>query len=232
MYRAYLLHRTPYSNTSLLVECFTKEHGRFPAIAKGARTGKNSSQVTLQPFNPLIIRIAGKGEVKTLTGYEQEAGGPTLKGKSMYCGFYLNELLVRILARNDPHEQLFAHYENTLKQLTSPENIEPALRRFEVVLLSELGYGLLLDLEADTGNQIEHDLFYNFELEHGPKEVKHPDRNSINGSTLHALAGNLPFQQTETKQSRILMRRILAHYLGDRPLKSRELFTNISGNKV
>ena len=232
MYRAYLLHRTPYSNSSLLVECFTKEHGRFPAIAKGARTGKNSGQATLQPFNPLIIRIVGKGEVKTLAGYEQESGGPTLKGKGIYCGFYLNELLMRILARNDPHERLFAHYEDTLKQLSSSENIEPALRYFEVALLCESGYGLLLDLEADTSNQIEHDLFYNFELEHGPREVKHPDQNSVKGSTLHALAGNSPFHETERNQSRKLMRRILAHYLGDRPIKSRELFTNISGNRT
>jgi DNA repair protein RecO (recombination protein O) len=224
MYRAYLLHRTPYSNSSLLVECFTKEHGRFPAIAKGARTGKNSAQAILQSFNPLNIRIVGKGEVKTLAGYEQDNGGLTLKGKGIYCGFYLNEMLVRILARNDPHEELFLHYEDTLRHLSSSDNVEPALRTFEVALLSELGYGLLLDYEADTGNQIECDLFYNYELEHGPREVKQPNKNSVNGSTLHALAGNLPFQETEKNQARLLMRRILTHYLGERPLKSRELF--------
>lgn len=231
MYRAYLLHRSPYSNSSMLLECFTREHGRFPAIAKGARTSKNSAQATLQPFNPLSIRISGKGEVKNLVGYEQESGGVALKGKGMYCGFYLNEILVRILARNDPHEELFLHYEDALKRLSSSDDIEPALRHFEVAMLSELGYGLLLDHEADTGNTIEADLYYNYELEHGPTEVKHPNNNSISGSTLHALAGILPFQEREKTQARILMRRILVHYLGDRPLKSRELFTNISGNR-
>ncbi|MCP3671964.1 MAG: DNA repair protein RecO [Gammaproteobacteria bacterium] len=225
MYRAYLLHRTPYSNSSLLVECFTKEHGRFPAIAKGARAGRKSGAVTLQPFNPLVIRIAGKGEVKTLTGYELESTAPNLQGRSMYCGFYLNELLVRILARNDPHEELFAHYENALIALSSADEIEPALRQFEVALLNELGYGLQLEVEVEKGNPIKPDTYYTYELESGPKETKLRDRNSIMGSTLQALAGNRPFQETERNQARGLMRRILAYYLGDRPLKSRELFT-------
>ncbi len=232
MYRAYLLHRSPYSNSSLLVECFTREHGRFPAIAKGVRSGKNSGQATLQPFNPLSIRISGKGEVKTLVGYERESGGPQLQGKGMYCGFYLNEMLVRILARNDPHAELFIHYEDTLKDLSCSDNIEPVLRHFEVALLNELGYGLLLEHEADSGAHIEHDTFYNYEVEHGPIAVACPTNNSVNGSTLLALAGNIPFQETEISQARRLMRRILMHYLGDRPLKSRELFKNISGNRI
>ncbi len=231
MFRAFLLHRSPYSNSSLLVECFTREHGRFPAIAKGAKNNKQSGPGLLQPFNPLIIKFSGKGDVKTLSGYEQDAGAPILKGKNIYCGFYLNEILMRILARNDPHDKLFTHYENTLKELSSSTDVEPALRQFEVELLNELGYGLLLDEEAETGNQIKHDSFYTFELERGPREIDNPDNNSINGSTLHALAGNIPYHEREKSQARKLMRRVLAHYLGDRPLKSRELFKSFSGSK-
>ncbi len=223
MFRAYLLHRTPYSNSSLLLECFTREHGRFPAIAKGARSKKNGPSL-LQPFNPLVINFTGKGEVKTLSLYEQDKGVPALKGKNVYCGFYLNEILMRILARNDPHAELFNHYEMTLGELASTSDIEPPLRSFEVALLNELGYGLLLDADAETGHQIKHDAFYNFELEHGPRETSLPDKNAINGSTLHALAGNFPYHERERSQARILMRRVLAQYLGDRPLKSRELF--------
>lgn len=224
MFRSYLLHRTPYSDTSLLVECFTREHGRFPAIAKGVRGNRKSGQNILQPFNPLLIKFSGKGEVKTLSGYEQDSLAPILKGRNMYCGFYLNEILMRILARNDPHDELFTHYEDTLKELSSASDVEPALRAFEVALLNELGYGLLLDEDAETGGQIKHDSFYAFELELGPREIDNPDSDSINGSTLHALAGNIPFNAREKNQARMLMRRVLAHYLGDRPLKSRELF--------
>ncbi len=232
MFRAYLLHRTPYSDTSLLVECFTREHGRFPAIAKGARGGKRAGATLLQPFNPLVIKFAGKGDVKTLASYEQDSRAPTLNGKNMYCGFYLNELLMRILARNDPHDELFSQYENTLRELSSITDVEPTLRTFEVALLNELGYGLLLDTDVETGNQIKHDSFYSFELEHGPREIEHPDNHSINGSTLQALAGNIPYYDREKNQARMLMRRVLAHYLGDRPLKSRELFRSFSGSNI
>jgi len=225
MYRAYLLHRTPYSNSSLLLECFTREYGRFPAIAKGARGARKSGQALLQPFNPLMIRLSGKGEVKTLIGYEQDGAGQGLKGKNMYCGFYLNELLVRILARNDPHEALFHHYENALINLSSTDNIEPTLRHFEVALLNELGYGLQLDMEVEHGNPIKPDTYYTFELEIGPREAEPSINNTIMGSTLQALAGKRSFSNMERNQARRLMRRILTHYLGGRPLKSRELFT-------
>jgi len=232
MFRSYLLHRTPYSNSSLLLECFTREHGRFPAIAKGVKSNKKSGPALLQPFNSLLINFSGKGEVKTLTGYEQDAEAIILKGTTLYCGFYLNEVLMRILARDDPHAELFHHYENTLNELTSATDVEPILRSFEVVLLNELGYGLLLDQEAETGKEIKHDSFYAFEIEHGPREINRPDTNAVNGSTLHALAGNIPYHDREKSQARMLMRRLLAHYLGDRPLKSRELFKSFSGSKL
>lgn len=231
MFRSYLLHRKPYSNSSLLVECFTSEHGHFPAIAKGVKTNKKYGPALLQPFNSLLINFSGKGEVKTLSGYEQDAEAKILKGTNLYCGFYLNEVLMRILARNDPHPGLFHHYENTLNKLSLTTDVEPVLRAFEVVLLNELGYGLLLDQEAETGKQINHDSFYAFEIEYGPREISRPDRHAVNGSTLHALAGNIPYHDREKSQARILMRRVLAHYLGDRPLKSRELFKSFSGSK-
>jgi DNA repair protein RecO (recombination protein O) len=232
MFNAYLLHRTPYSNSSLLVECFTREHGRFPAIAKGVKGNKKHAQVLLQPFNPILIKFSGKGEVKTLSGYEQEADAPILKGKNIYCGFYLNEIMMRILARNDPHADLFTYYENALRELSATTDIEPALRSFEVALLNELGYGLLLEEDVETGEQIKHESFYTYELERGPREIANPDSNAINGSTLYALAGNIPYNDREKSQARRLMRRVLAHYLGDRPLKSRELFKSFSGNKI
>lgn len=232
MFNAYLLHRSPYSNSSLLVECFTSEHGRFPAIAKGVKGNKKHGQALLQPFNPILIKFSGKGEVKTLSGYEQDTAAPTLKGKNIYCGFYLNEIMMRVLARNDPHAGLFAYYENTLRELSATTDVEPALRSFEVALLNEMGYGLLLDEDVETGEQIKHDSFYTYELERGPREIDNPDHNSVNGSTLYALAGDFPYHDREKSQARRLMRRVLAQYLGDRPLKSRELFKSFSGNKI
>jgi DNA repair protein RecO (recombination protein O) len=232
MFNAYILHRTPYSNSSLLLECFTRKHGRFPAIAKGVKGNKKHGQSLLQPFNPIFITFSGKGEVKTLSGFEQGREAPVLKGSNIYCGFYLNEIMMRILARNDPHEELFTHYENTLSGLSLTTDVEPALRSFEVALLNELGYGLLLDEDVETGNKIKHEAYYTYELERGPREIDNPDGNSINGSTLYALAGDIPYKEREKIQARRLMRRVLAQYLGERPLKSRELFKSFSGNKI
>ena len=224
MYQAYLLHRRPYSNSSMLVECFTRELGRFPAIAKGVRSGRSSGVAVLQPFRPLVIRVSGKGEVKTLANFEQTSPGPELNGQVLYSGFYLNELLMRLLARNDPHERLFGIYQQTLERLPMVQQLEMTLRRFELGLLDELGYGLILTHDAESGTDIEREGLYFYELERGAVKVMHAKSNVVKGNTLLALAGNGTLDRVGRREARSLMRRVLNHYLGDTPLKSRELF--------
>jgi len=224
MHQAYLLHRRPYSNSSMLVECFTNDLGRFPAIAKGVRSGRGVGVAVLQPFRPLTINVSGKGEVKTLTGFEQTSPESELKGKALYSGFYLNELLMRLLARNDPHERLFWIYQQTLERLHIVQQLEMTLRRFELGLLNELGYGLVLTQDVETGADIEREKLYFYELERGPIKVAQGNSNVVRGSTLLALAGNDTMDRVEQREARGLMRRVLSHYLGDTPLKSRELF--------
>lgn len=111
---AFLLHRRSYSNSSLLVECLTLHHGRFPAIAKGVIGGRGTGAALLQPFVPLKLNWSGRGEVKTITGFEQSGKNMELQGRTLYCGFYLNELLMRLLQRNDPYEELFGYYTEAL----------------------------------------------------------------------------------------------------------------------
>lgn len=236
LHQAYILHRSPYSNSSLLLECFTAEEGRFPAIAKGVQGGRHGNTAgSLQPFHPLLIQVSGQGEVKTLGRYEPAAPAHELKGSSLYCGFYLNELLVRLLGRADPHPALFGQYHETLQELAdSKGEVDRPLRRFEVVLLNELGYGLLLEQEADSGVPVEPEGRYHYEPERGPVPV-YGDQPSISGKTLLTLAGRLQGQQEPDdatwKEARGLMRSILARYLGDRPLKSRELFQSVTNNE-
>lgn len=218
----YLLHHRPYGNTSLLVECFTAAQGRFPAIAKGARSGR--SRGTLQPFRPLLLAALGRGEVRTLAQWEPDQAIPPLEGEALYCGFYLNELLMRLLGRDDPHPGLFLRYHRTLVGLANRQETEPLLRRFEVELLAELGYGLLLEQEADGGEPVEPGRRYRFRLEQGPQAAGLNEPGALAGSTLLALAGRIPFEGEGLREARDLMRRVLRHYLGERPLKSRELF--------
>ena len=148
---AYLLHRRDYSNSSLLVECLTEDQGRFPAIVKGVKGKGKSGPSLLQPFIPLQICWSGKGEVKSLTQFELDGTLRQLSGKSLYCGFYLNELMMRLLQRNDPHERLFHLYANQLARLAEKGIDEAELRYFELDLLNELGYGV--DLELDVAGQ-------------------------------------------------------------------------------
>lgn len=224
LHPAFILHSRPYSNTSLLLECFTALKGRFPVIAKGAKSQRSETAGLLRPFSPLLIDWRGKGEVKTLTSCEAAAPAIALNKKSLFCGFYINELTMRLLERQDPHARLFEFYSRSLNKLAETEAVEPVLRQYEKLLLSELGYGLILDQEAETGAPVDPEKQYRYDLEHGPVPTGSDAKSSISGSTLLALEHEQPLSREGRREARTLMRRVLAHYLGDRPIKSRELF--------
>ena len=233
LHPAFILHRRPYSNSSLLLECFTPDRGRFPAIAKGTLSGRTAVVATsLQPFRPLLLQASGRGEVRTVTTVEPDGRPIALQGEALYCGFYLNELLMRLLGRFDPHPTLFSRYRNALEQLLPEEGRDQVLRQFELELLSELGYGLLLEQEAVTGLPIQPDTQYYYILERGPSRDKVNEAPPVSGRTLLVLAG----RETQMgdggwREARELMRHVLTSYLGDRPLKSRELFFSLQGNR-
>lgn len=222
---AYILARRPYSNTSLLLEFFTPDHGCLAAIAKGARASAGKGGGFLQPFVPLEITWKGRGEVRTLGKAESGGQGILTEGKRLYCGFYLNELLSRLIPRDDPHPDLFHLYDASLRALAGTEAFEPILRRFEVGLLEGMGYGMQL-IHCPDGEPVRAELRYHYEPEGGP--VRAAD-GALGGSTLLALAGAVAFTPETTREARLLMRRALAPYLGDRSLKSRDLFRSVFG---
>jgi len=149
-----VIHRRDYRDSSLLLELFTLEEGRLPAIARGAKSGRSGRAALLQPFLPLQLGLSGRGEIKTLGRVEAEGRAFLLTGKALYCGFYLNELLMRLLQRADPHRELFGHYLRALAGLAQGERLEAWLRGFEIDLLEEIGYQMLLHLEADSGRPV------------------------------------------------------------------------------
>ncbi|WP_462320702.1 DNA repair protein RecO [Halochromatium sp.] len=161
--RGFVLHRRDYRNTSLLLELFVAEDGRLPCIAKGAKSaarGRSALAALLQPFQPLWLSWVGRGEVKTLT--RAEAAGPSiaLSAERLYCGFYLNELLLRLVDREDPQEALFVFYQQALADLAT-ESVDQVLRRFELRLLEELGYALDLRLDRQ-GKPIDRGRYYRY----------------------------------------------------------------------
>ncbi len=225
---AFVLHRRDYSDSSLLLELFASGLGRFPAIAKGARRRRNPASALLQPFQPLWIGVVGRGEVRTLTRVEPAARPFPLTGRALPCGFYLNELLARLLGRHDPHDPLFAFYHAALGGL-SQGDLETALRQFELRLLEELGYAPGLALDGKTGLAVDPSLSYVVEPGQGPRTARSGEPGAtVSGATLLALAGGLVLDAVQQREARTLLRRLLGPHLGPKPLRSRELFRQLS----
>ncbi|VAW79339.1 DNA recombination and repair protein RecO [hydrothermal vent metagenome] len=223
----FVLHQQPYRETSALLEVFTSTHGRVGLVARGVHSPKSRRRGELQAFRPLHLSWSDRGELGTLTGIETEGPGFRLNGASLYSAFYLNELLVRLLVRNDPHPALFDRYGIALNGLSASSlDIELTLRLFEKHLLQETGYGLLLDVDCNSGELVRSDGLYDYRLEAGPVEVATGCMKGFlfPGSSLLALAQEHAFDKAALRDAKRLMRAALSLYLGGKPLKSRELF--------
>jgi DNA repair protein RecO (recombination protein O) len=223
---AYVLHSGHYRETSLLLEVFTRQHGRLGLVAKGARRPKSPWRGALNPFQPLLIGWAGRGELATLTAAEADGEPGALAGQALYCGFYLNELLVRLLHRHDPHEALFDRYRACLRALAGGGAPDSALRVFEKHLLGEIGYGLVLDREAGGGAPLDPDTLYDYLPERGPLAIGTGAAAGVpvHGASLKALAEERFPDARSLHEAKAVMRACLARYLGPRPLHSRRLF--------
>lgn len=223
----YLLHQRPFKERSVLVDVFTHDWGRIGLVANGVRKEKSRLAGLLQPFQRLLFSWRGRNELKTLTTVESAGAAEILQGKSLISALYLNELIMRLTSRHDPHPLLFSHYHQTLQKLAKGEEIEWALRVFERDLLDELGYGLNLSHDAESGEVIEPDAVYCY-YPHGPVKLDKVKEMSgeltLKGKTLLAMkSGNKPDKE-ELREAKQLMRMMLQPHLGDRPLMSRSLF--------
>jgi DNA repair protein RecO (recombination protein O) len=226
--QAFVLHRRDYGDTSLLLELFATGLGRFPAIAKGARRRRSPASAVLQPFQPLWIGVAGRGEVRTLTRVEPAGRPVPLTGRALPCGFYLNELLSRLLGRHDPHDPLFAFYHAALGGLGGGD-LETTLRQFELRLLEELGYAPGLGRDGQTGLPVEEGLWYLVEPGQAPRRALPQELPlAVRGATLLALAGGAGLGAGQQREARALLRRLLDPHLGPKPLRSRALFRQLS----
>ena len=226
---AFILHSYPYSETSLILDVFSSQHGRLPVMARGARRPRSALRGLLMNFQPLSLSWFGKGEVRTLHSAEWQGGQPYLQGTALMCGFYLNELLINLLARDDPHEQLFDYYRATLHRLAHETDHAATLRCFEKHLLQELGYALLLEREADGGKAIQAELCYRYAVERGPLPDDGDTQTGLPvlGKTLLDMAADDYTDPVTAQQSKQLMRMLLNHHLGGKTLHTRELIKDL-----
>jgi DNA repair protein RecO (recombination protein O) len=228
---AYVLHARPFRETSLLLEVFTRDQGRMGLVARGARAARSRWKNLLQPFRPLLLSWNQRGELGTLTAAEQVAATPPAQGQALFCGLYVNELLMRGLHRSDAHPELFEAYRHLLNQLSSGDQPEPVLRVFEKQLLDALGFGMQLENEYDTGSPVISAAWYVYVPERGlvRREVARAgektaaDAPMISGAALLALQSAC-IEAEYLKELKQLMRQVLRHHLGDKPLVSQSLF--------
>ena len=228
----YVLHTYPFKETSLVVELFAHGFGRIATTAKGARRPRSAMRGMLQSFQPMLATWSGKLELKTLHSLEWGGGLLMLQGEALMCGFYLNELLLRLLPREDPHEALFEYYSATLKTLAKEKDLATTLRRFELKLLQELGYAIPLAVDNNE-LPIAEEASYRYEAEIGASKSSKASRNEggvqLLGKTLIDMQKD-DYSHTQTQQqSKQLMRYLLAHYLGDKPLHTRQLLIDLQG---
>jgi DNA repair protein RecO (recombination protein O) len=232
---AYVIHHRPYRDSSALLDVFTAEYGRISLVARGARrqSRRGSSAALLQPFTPLLVTFSGRLELKTLVATEPAQSMLALNGERLFSGMYMNELLVRLLHRNDAHPTLFASYSEALKALGGVILVDTVLRRFELVLLEELGYRLELEVDITSGQRIQESQWYRYDPGIGLvacRDVTGSLNSAFSGAELLAMASG-EFGGPVRLAAKRLLREALAVHLGGEPLRSRELFLGAGGGR-
>lgn len=225
---AFILHPRPFRDTSLLLEVFCRDHGRVGLVARGARGPRSRLRGVLQPFRPLLMSWQLRGELGTLTA--AEPAGPAVAapagGDALLGLYYLNELLLRLTARLDPHADLYDVYAGALAAITSGAPLAPALRRFERRLLDTLGYGP--DLARDSAGQpIEAAASYRYDPAFGLATCRPDAGGALLGASVLALAEDRLADARAQADARRLLRAALDAHLDGRPLKSREMLSRL-----
>ncbi len=226
---AFVLHSYPFRETSLVLEVFSRQHGRVPLVARGARRPRSVLRGLLMGFQPLSLSWFGKHELRTLHSAEWQGGQPQLQGTALMCGFYLNELLLNLMARDDPHANLFDYYQQTLQRLAQEEDHAFTLRCFEKHMLQELGYALSLETEAGSAKPILPDRTYRYILERGviAETGDSAQGMPVAGQTLLDMAADDYRDANSARQSKQLMRMLLDHHLAGKTLHTRELMRDL-----
>ena len=235
--QAYILHARNYRETSLILDLFTRDSGRYSVISKGVRSPKSKIRSRLQPFSPLLIASVGSRELRTLTTIDFPRKPFGLVGKGLMLGLYVNELLYRLLDRFEPITGLYQGYEDFLSELVlfkrsmlgreqsikEPDGEVTAVRRFELCLLQELGYGINFDYDSRDGQPISSDKDYSFVVHEGFHVIRDSQDETFSGAEVLRIASG-ELELVDSKRLLNLTRLSLAELLGDKPLKSRSLF--------
>lgn len=225
MEAAFLLHARAYRETSEILEVFSHQHGRIGIVANGAKRPKSRWRGVLRPFQPLRLSWSGRGTLYTLRSAEPSAPPFGVAGVGLMSAYYLNELLIALMHRADPHPLLFAHYAAALDALAGENDPEAVLRRFEVSLLGEIGYGLVLDADVIAHEPLAADRHYEYVVDRGPVPVDADYEGDLvfSGTDLIAIRGGEFNGPVQLRAAKRLLRPILHWALGGKALRTREV---------
>ncbi|MDP8983972.1 MAG: DNA repair protein RecO [Pseudomonadota bacterium] len=217
---AYILHQYAYRDTGRILEVFTVQYGRLTLFARGAAGAKSSLKGILRPFQRLLVSWSGKSEACALVAAEIDGAPSTLHRERLMSGFYLNELILKLTERWDPHPEIFLSYAACVDALCGGEGEEAALRRFEKRLLHDLGYGLQL-IRTDEGLPVEPDGYYRVAVERGPQACGAQAPGAVHGRSLADLDAERFDDPRSLRDAKRVLRAAIDSCLDGRTLKSR-----------
>jgi DNA repair protein RecO (recombination protein O) len=230
---AYILHHRPFRDTSQILDVVTRDHGRIAVVARGSRGAKSRLAGILRPFMPLRVSWVARSDLGTLTG--AETGGPPtlLRGDALLSAWYVNELVLNFLHRDDPQPEVFALYEVAIRELQQNDMIAAVLRNFELEFLGLLGYALSFEHEADTDQDIDPERYYDFRMERGPVLVSRDEGAMVfNGATLLGIAAR-QFDDAEVlRAANRLLRSVITYHLGGKELQSRKVLREMHRGRI
>lgn len=236
---AFVLHRYDWSESSLILEVFTRRHGRIALVAKGAKRPSSSFRPVLLPLQLLHVAYGGDAEIRTLKSAEWQGGYVMPTGDALLSGYYLNELLLTLLARDDPHPRLFDVYSQVVQLLASEhgEVLQTALRTFELLLLRDLGLLPQLDLQTMTLHPLQPDTPYALVPEGGLRQAQPQERAYLCGAQWVALQSAIgdaaPFTTTLRACAAVMaelkpqLRNLLHYHCGVATLRTRQMMIDI-----
>ena len=236
---AYVLHRYDWSESSLILDVFTRHYGRIALVAKGVKRPSSSYRPILLPLQPLHLAFGGDAEIRILKGAEWQGGHVMPTGEALLAGYYLNELVLTLLARDDPHQALFDVYANVVQVIAGEhgEALQSALRTFELLLLREIGLLPLLDAQTMTLLGLDPLARYSLVPEGGLRQTSAQDQNSLSGTQWlglqQSLAGSAPFTATLRACSEVAielkpqLRSLLNYHCGVSTLRTRQMMIDL-----
>ncbi len=229
----YILHRRDYLESSLILEILSREHGRVSLIAKGAKRHKKQQGINYNLYQEYLLSWVSKSELGTLIDVELAITMASMRPKQMMTGFYMNEIILRLLHKHESHPELYDSYKTTVRELSKNNTDQALIRYFEKILLQSLGYGVIFDQDLNTGNAIvaEEDYYYKFDFGPTSNNKNSMEGVPISGKTLIGLNNETLADTKNKNEAKILLRSLLNQYLGEKPLESRKLYQAYIKNK-